>query len=103
MTCDRVGETSGGRWPRRDNEATLAFAPSSIDVEVREHEQHDRECRQVGEKLKLEHIPITEFTAWVRSEDDIPELARAIVENEHKLLALVPRRRNPGAIVGTDH
>ena len=43
--------------------------------------------RTIAAKIKLDRVPLTRFTAWVRSQDDVPELARAIVENGVKLLA----------------
>ena len=48
--------------------------------------------RGIAAKIKLDRVPITRFTAWVRAEEDIGALARALIENGVTLLALVPRR-----------
>ena len=48
--------------------------------------------REIVAKLKLERMPLTKFTAYLKTEEDIPELARALVENGVKLLALIPKR-----------
>ena len=93
MTCDRVAIIKRGQVAAQGTMDELLGFSSSIDVEVRDmNDATMNAVRQVTSKLKLERVPITRFTAWVRSEDDIPELARAIVENGTKLLALVPRR-----------
>ena len=93
MTCDRVAIIKRGQVAAQGTMDELLGFSSSIDVEVRGmNDAAMNAVRQVTSKLKLERVPITRFTAWVRSEDDIPELARAIVENGTKLLALVPRR-----------
>ena len=93
MTCDRVAIIKRGQVAAQGTMDELLGFSSSIDVEVRDmNDAAMNAVRQVTSKLKLERVPITRFTAWVRSEDDIPELARAIVENGAKLLALVPRR-----------
>jgi ABC-2 type transport system ATP-binding protein len=93
MTCDRVAIIKRGQVAAQGTMDELLGFSSSIDVEVRDmNDAAMNAVRQVTSKLKLDRVPITRFTAWVRSEDDIPELARAIVENGTKLLALVPRR-----------
>jgi len=48
--------------------------------------------RGIAAKLRMERIPLSKFTAWVHTEDDIPALARAIVSNGVDLLSLTPRR-----------
>ncbi len=93
MTCDQVAIIKKGQVATQGTmEELLAFS-STVEVEVRDmNDAAMTAVQQVTAKLKLERVPITRFTAWVRSEEDIPELARALVTNGVKLIALVPRR-----------
>lgn len=93
MTCDQVAIIKRGQVATQGTMQELLAFTSTVDVEVRDlNDAAMTAIRQIVAKIKLESVPITRFTAWVRSEDDIPELARAIVENGVKLVALVPRR-----------
>ncbi len=93
MTCDRVAIMKQGQVAAQGTmEELLAFS-STVQIEVRNmNDAAMAAVRQVTTKLKLDRVPITQFTAWVRTEEDIPELARAIVANGAKLIALIPKR-----------
>jgi ABC-2 type transport system ATP-binding protein len=93
MTCDRVAIIKKGQVATQGTMEELLAFTSTVEVEVRDmNDAAMNAVRQVTTKLKLDRVPITRFTAMVRSEEDIPELARAIVANGAKLLALIPRR-----------
>ena len=93
MTCDRVAIIKRGEVAAQGTMDELLGFSSNIQVEVRDmNDAAMNAVRQIASKLKIERVPITRFTAWVRSEDDIPELARALVQNGAKLLALIPQR-----------
>ncbi len=93
MTCDRVAIIKQGQIAAQGTMDELLGFASSIEVQVRDmNDAAMNAVRQIASKLKIERVPITRFTAWVRSEDDVPELARALVQNGASLLALVPQR-----------
>jgi ABC-2 type transport system ATP-binding protein len=93
MTCDQVAIIKQGQVAAQGTMDELLAFSSTVEVEVSGlNDATLAAIRQVTAKLKLDRVPITRFTAWVRSEDDIPELARAIVENGTKLIALIPKR-----------
>jgi ABC-2 type transport system ATP-binding protein len=93
MTCDRVAIIKKGRVATQGTMDELLSYSSTVEVEVRDlNDAALAAVRQITAKLKIERVPITRFTAWIKSEDDLPELARALVENGVKLMALIPRR-----------
>ena len=93
MTCDRVAIIKRGEVAAQGTMNELLGFASSVEVEVRDmNDAAMNAVRQIASKLKIERVPITHFTAWVRSEEEVPELARALVQNGAKLLALVPQR-----------
>lgn len=93
MTCDRVAIIKRGKVATQGTMEELLHFSSTVDIEVRElNDAALAALRQVAAKVKFERVPITKLTAFIRSEEDIPELARAIVENGTKLIALNPRR-----------
>ena len=93
MTCDRVAIINRGRVAIQGTIQELLASTSTVEVEVLGmNDAAMAAVRQVAVKLRLERVPITRFTAWVREESDIPELARALVENGVRLIALVPQR-----------
>ena len=93
MSCDRVAIMKRGRVAAQGTMDELLAFSSTVEVEVRDmNDAAMAAVRQVTTRLRLEHVPVTNFTAWVRSEDDIPELARALVQNGVKLVALIPKR-----------
>lgn len=92
-TCDRVAILKQGKIIAEGTIPELLTFASAVEVEV--HSMNDAALtavRKIVQKLKLERVPITRFTAVLRSEDDIPDLAAALVENGVKLLALIPKR-----------
>jgi ABC-2 type transport system ATP-binding protein len=93
MTCDRVAIIKRGQIATQGTMHELLAFTSTVEVEVRDmNDAAMRAVREVTSKLKLDRVPITRFTAWVRREEDVAELARAIVTNGAQLLALIPRR-----------
>ena len=93
MTCDRVAIIKQGQVAAQGTMDELLGFASSVEVQARDmNDAAMNAVRQIASKLKIERVPITRFTAWVRSEDDVPELARALVQNGASLLALVPQR-----------
>jgi ABC-2 type transport system ATP-binding protein len=93
LTCDRVAIIKRGRIATQGTIDELLAFSSTVQVEVKGmNDAALAAVRTIAAKIKLDRIPLTRFTAWVRSEDDVPELASAIVENGVKLLALIPKR-----------
>ncbi len=93
MTCDRVAIIKRGEVAAQGTMDELLGFASSVEIEVRDmNDAAMNAVRQIASKLKIGRVPITRFTAWVRAEEDVPELARALVQNGAKLLALVPQR-----------
>jgi ABC-2 type transport system ATP-binding protein len=92
-TCDRVAVLKQGEIVAEGTIPELLTSASTVEVEVQEmNDAALRGVRNIVQKLRLERVPITRFTATLRSEADIPELAAALVENGVKLLALIPKR-----------
>ena len=93
MTCDRVAIIKRGQVATQGTMDELLGFSSAVDIEVRDmNDAAMSAVRLIAARLKIERVPVTKFTASVRSEDDISELARAIVQNGARLVALVPRR-----------
>ncbi len=93
MTCDRVAIIKRGQVATQGTLDELLAFSSTVEVEVRDmNDAAMAAVRRITAKLKLDRVPITRFTAWVRSEADVPELARALVTNGVQLIALIPRR-----------
>ena len=93
MTCDRVAIIKAGEVALQGTMDELLSFSSTVEIEVRDlNDAALAAVRRIAAKLKLNRVPITRFTAWVRQEEDIAELAKALVENGAKLQALVPHR-----------
>ena len=93
MTCDRVAIIKRGEVATQGTMDELLGFSHTVDIEVRDmNDAAMSALRLLTTKLKIERVPITKFTAWVRNEEDISEVARALVENKAKLIALIPRR-----------
>ncbi len=93
LTCDQVAIIKRGEIAAQGGMAELLQFQSTVDIEVANlNDASLLAVRQIVAKLRLGRVPITKFTATVRQESDIPELARAIVQNGSRLLALVPKR-----------
>lgn len=92
-TCDRVAILKQGKIVAEGAPGELLTFASTVEVEIEAmNDAALQAVRQIVQKLRLERVPITRFTATLRSESDIPELATALVENGVKLRALVPKR-----------
>ena len=92
-SCDRIAVLKQGKSIAVGTIAELVTAASTVEVEV--EAMNDAALfavRQIVQKLRLERVPITRFTATLGSENDIPELAAALVQNGVRLRALVPKR-----------
>jgi len=93
LTCDRLAILHKGQTAAEGTLKELLSFASTVEVEVEEmNDTALRAVRGIAAKLKLDRVPITRFTAWVKQEEDIPALAEAIVGNGVRLRALVPRR-----------
>ncbi len=93
MTCDRVAIIKRGEVATQGTMDELLGFSSTVDIEVRGmNDAAMNAVRQIAARLKIERVPVTKFTAYVRDESDISELARAIVQNGAHLTALIPRR-----------
>jgi ABC-2 type transport system ATP-binding protein len=92
-TCDRVAILKDGAIVAQGAIAELAAVGANVVVEVEAmNDAALQAVRQIVLKLRLERVPITRFTATLRSEHDLPDLAAALVANGVRLRALVPTR-----------
>ncbi|MCS6777350.1 MAG: ABC transporter ATP-binding protein [Chloroherpetonaceae bacterium] len=93
MTCDQVAIIKKGRIAVQGTLEELLALTSTVEIEVRGmNDAALQAIRQIAVRLQWKQTPITRFTAHVRNERDIPELARALVQNGVDLIALTPRR-----------
>jgi ABC-2 type transport system ATP-binding protein len=93
MTCDRVAIIKKGEVAIQGTIDELLGTTPTVEIEVRNmNDAALAAVRGIAAKLRMERIPLSKFTAWVHSEDDIPALARAIVSNGVDLLSLTPHR-----------
>jgi ABC-2 type transport system ATP-binding protein len=93
MTCDRVAIIKQGQVAAQGTINELLPVTSTVEVEVRDmNDAAMAAVRKIAAKLKLDRVPVTKFTAWLNREEDIPDLAQAIVENGSRLVALIPHR-----------
>jgi ABC-2 type transport system ATP-binding protein len=92
-TCDRVAILKQGAIIAEGAPEELTNFGSAVEVEVEAmNDLALQAVRRIAQKLRLERVPITRFTATLESESDIPELAAALVGNGVKLRALIPKR-----------
>ena len=93
MTCDRVAIIKKGEIAIQGTIDELLGTTQTVEIEVRNmNDAALAAVRGIAAKLRMERIPLSKFTAWVHTEDDIPALARAIVSNGVDLISLTPRR-----------
>ena len=93
LTCDRVAIITKGEVALQGTMDSLLSFSSTVEIEVRGlNDAALAAVRQIAAKIKVGRVPITRFTAWVNTEEDIGALASALVENGVTLLALIPRR-----------
>ena len=92
-TCDQVAIIKRGEVAAQGTMTELLQFQATVDIEVANlNDAALLAVRQIAAKLRLGRVPITKFTVTLRQESDIPELARAVVENGSLLLALIPKR-----------
>ena len=93
LTCDRVAIITKGEVALQGTMDSLLSFSSKVEIEVRSlNDTALAAVRGITAKIKVDRVPITRFTAWVKNEEDIGALASALVENGVTLLALIPRR-----------
>ena len=93
MTCDRVAIITNGRVALQGKMSELLSSSQTVEIEVENlNDAALASVRLIAAKLKLDRVPITKFTAWLKSEGDIPDIAQALTENGVRLKALIPKR-----------
>ena len=93
MTCDRVAIIKQGRVAVQGAIGELLASALTVDIEVRNlNDAALAALRSIAAKLKFDRVPITKLTAWVKREEDIPKLARALIQNGVSLVALIPKK-----------
>ncbi len=93
LTCDRVAIINKGEVALQGTMDELLAFSSTVEVEVRGlNDAALAAVRAITPKIKLDQVPVTRFTAWVKDEEDIGALARVLVENGVTLVGLTPRR-----------
>lgn len=92
MVCDEVAILRGGRVQRQGGLDVLLQVHPVVDVELRCRSPEVLEAvRGVATLLSEDG---TRFTAEVQSEEDIPALARCIVQAGGEVMRFVPRRES---------
>ncbi len=93
MTCDRVAIIKAGQVALQGTISELLTASQTVEIEVENlNDKALASVRIIASKLKLDRVPITKFTAWVQKEEQISEIAKALIENGVSLKALIPKR-----------
>ena len=93
MTCDRVAIIKAGQVALQGTMSELLTASQTVEIEVENlNDKALASVRLIASKLKLDRVPITKFTAWVQKEEQISEIAKALIENGVNLKALIPKR-----------
>jgi ABC-2 type transport system ATP-binding protein len=93
LTCDRIAIIHKGEVAGQGSIGELLAFSSTVAVEVRNlTDAGVAAVRAIAFKIRFDRVPITHFTAWVRGEDEIGEIARALVQSGATVLALVPGR-----------
>lgn len=92
-TCDRVAILKQGKIVAEGATHELTLFASTVEVEVDTmNDAALQAVRKIAQKLRLERVPITHFTATLQSESDIPALSAALVDNGVQLRAFTPKR-----------
>ncbi len=93
MTCDRVAIIKNGSVSVQGDVRDLLAFNSMVDIEVEQlNDAAMTAIRAIAAKIKFQDVPIRRFTAWVKREEDLPDLAAAIVQNGVRLSQFAPRR-----------
>lgn len=92
MVCDEVAILRNGRMQRQGGLDMLLQVHPVVDVELRTRSEGVLEAVRAMATLLSENG--TRFTAEVQSEEDIPALARCIVQAGGEVMRFVPRRES---------
>lgn len=92
MVCDEVAILRAGKVQRQGDLDMLLQVHPVVDVELRA--PSERVLQAVQSVATVLSEDGTRFTAEVRSEEDIPALARSIVEAGGEMMRFVPRRES---------
>jgi ABC-2 type transport system ATP-binding protein len=95
MTCDEVAILKEGRVAAAGRLNDLLALHQTVEVEVDcLTEAAMSALRAISPKIKMMGMPPKHLTIYLRHEEDIPEIACAIVQNGGRLRSLVPRRES---------
>jgi ABC-2 type transport system ATP-binding protein len=93
MTCDEVAILKQGRVAVSGRLQDLLELQQTVEIEVEEmNEAAMAALRLIAPKIKMHGMPPRRLTVYLRSTEDVPEIARALVQNGTRLLALIPQR-----------
>ena len=93
LICDRLAIIHKGQTAVSGTLDEVLTFSSNVSVEVEGmNDAAMAAVRLIAAKIKLDRVPITRFTVWIHREEDIPELAAALVGNGVKLKSLTPKR-----------
>jgi ABC-2 type transport system ATP-binding protein len=93
MTCDEVAILKQGRVAVSGPLQDLLQVQQTVEIEVEEmNEAAMSALRRLMPKIKMHGMPPRRLTLYIRSAEDVPEIARALVHNGTRLLSLIPQR-----------
>lgn len=92
MVCDEVAILRSGRVQRQGTLEMLLQVHPVVDVELRQGSE--AVMKAVGSVAQVISQDGTRFTAEVESDEDIPSLARCIVQAGGELVRFLPRRES---------
>ncbi len=93
MTCDEVAILKKGRVAVSGRLQDLLQVQQTVEIEVEEMTEAAMSAlRRLSLKVKMYGMPPRRLTVLLRSAEDTPEIARALVENGARLRALIPQR-----------
>jgi ABC-2 type transport system ATP-binding protein len=93
MTCDEVAILKKGRVAVFGRLQDLLQVQQTVEIEVEEMTEAAMSAlRRLSLKVKMYGMPPRRLTVFLRSTEDTPEIARALVENGARLRALIPQR-----------
>lgn len=93
MTCDEVAILKKGRVAVSGRLQDLLQVQQTVEIEVEEMTEAAMSAlRRLSLKVKMYGMPPRRLTVFLRSTEDTPEIARALVENGARLRALIPQR-----------
>lgn len=93
MTCDEVAILKAGKVIEAGKLNELLESSHTVDVEVDEMTDAAMAAlRAVTLKIKFTQLPMRRFTAYVSGPENVPEIARVLVESGVKLLGMAAGR-----------